>query len=321
MKLAVMSKSSTAKFIPYDLRPAKQAERRILMDFLKCANEAGMSVSDCRYVGMGGTMFYDFHLMHRFLGVNRMVSLERDPDTHPRSEFNCPFDFISVQNRTVADFLAADSDDCATIYWLDYDDGLGPDITADITSLGTRVKKGGFAFVTVYAQPPGFLEKQTTEQRLEYFQHQLGDFSVGLTTADMEQAAFPNTVYRVLMAAFKNAFASRVDGEFQILFQVEYKDSSTMITVGGCFSSTVDAPHILRRVKTDLPFLLKNPPYKIRHLNLTERERVLFDMAVTKHRKNSAQANLLRVLGFKKKDFDAYRDLIRFLPRYHESII
>jgi hypothetical protein len=316
-----MSKSSTAKFIQYALRPAKQAERRILMDFLKCANEAGMTVSDCRYVGMGGTMFYDFHLMHRFLGVNQMISLERDACTHPRSEFNCPFDFISVQNRTVADFLAADSDEGATIYWLDYDDGLGPDIAADIASLGTRVKKGGFAFVTVYGQPPGFLEKQTTEQRLEYFQQQLGDFSVGFTAADMEQAAFPNTVHRVLMAAFKNAFAPRTDGQFQILFQVEYKDSSTMITVGGCFSDTKEAPHILRRVKADLPFLLKNPPYKIRSLNLTERERALFDQAVTKRRRNSSQANLLRFLGFKKKDFDAYRDLIRFLPRYHESII
>ncbi len=75
-------KPSTAKFIPYDLRPAKQAERRILLDFLKCGNEAGLTISDCRYVGMGGTRFIDFHLMHRFLSVNRMISLERDPDNH-----------------------------------------------------------------------------------------------------------------------------------------------------------------------------------------------------------------------------------------------
>ena len=34
-------KPSTANFIAYHLRPAKQAERRILLDFLKCANEAG----------------------------------------------------------------------------------------------------------------------------------------------------------------------------------------------------------------------------------------------------------------------------------------
>lgn len=314
-------KPSTARFISYDLRPAKQAERRILLDFLKCANEGGMTISDCRYVGMGGTKFYDFHLMHRFLGVNQMISLERDPQIHPRSQFNCPFDFITVKNRTVAEFMASDDDDARTIYWLDYDDGLGPEVIADITSLGARVKVGGFAFVTVYAGPPGVLQRQTQEQRLDYFQQSLGDFGVGMTVADMETIQFPNTVFRVLTAAFKNAFAARHDGQLQLLFQVQYKDSSPMVTVGGCFCKKEAAKEVLRRVQADLPFLLKNPPYKIRHLNLTERERVLFDLAVTKPRSNSRQANFLRLLGFKQKDFDAYRDLIRFLPRYYESII
>ena len=71
-------KQSTAKFILYNLRPAKQAERRILLDFLKCANVIGVPISSSRYVGMGGTTFYDFHLLHRFLGINRMISLERN---------------------------------------------------------------------------------------------------------------------------------------------------------------------------------------------------------------------------------------------------
>jgi hypothetical protein len=35
----------------------------------------------------------------------------------------------------------------------------------------------------------------------------------------------------------------------------------------------------------------------------------------------AAVANSLRSLGFKQEDFLAYRDLIRFLPRYYESII
>ena len=270
---------------------------------------------------MGGTMFMDFHLMHRFLGVNRMISLERDPDMHSRSAFNCPFDFISVKKQSVAEFLAADDDEAATIYWLDYDDGLGPDIAADILSLGTRVKVGGFAFVTAYAEPPGVLERLTKELRLEYLQQNLGDFSVGLTDNDMENSAFPNTVRRILVAAFKNAFAARTDGQFQTLFQVQYKDTTQMITVGGCFCETARASRIRHRIETDLPFLLKTSPYKIRHLNLTERERVLFDMAVTKSDPNSNQSASLKALGFKKKDFDAYRDLIRFLPRYHESII
>jgi len=44
-------------------------------------------------------------------------------------------------------------------------------------------------------------------------------------------------------------------------------------------------------------------------MNLTERERVLFDMAVTTSAANSDQSTSLKSLGFKKNDFDAYRDL------------
>lgn len=314
-------KPSTALFIPYNLRPAKQAERRILLDFLKCANEAGLKISDCRYVGMGGTTFYDFHLMHRFLGIDKMVSLERDQGIHSRCEFNCPFNFIEVQNKDAATFLAEDNDDTATIYWLDYDDGIGPEIIADIISLGTRVTVGGFAFVTVYAGPPGHLHKKSKEERLEDFQQNMGDFAVGLTTDQMENAQFPKTVHKILVAAFKNAFSARTDGNFEILFQIQYKDSTPMITVGGCFSKVADCRAILKRVRTDLPFLLKSHPYQIRPLNLTGRERELFDIAVTKRRSNSKQANSLRAIGFKDRDFESYRDLLRFLPRYYESII
>jgi hypothetical protein len=314
-------KESTASYIAYDLRPAKQAERRILLDFLKCANEIGVSVSDCRYVGMGGTKYYDFHLFHRFLGVNRMTSLERNPKIYPRADFNCPYDFIDVRQNTVAEFLASDSDKSPTIYWFDYDDGLSEEITADILSLGSRLTVGGFAFVTVCANPPGVLANRNKEERLEHFQQSLGEFSVGLTVDDMENSRFPSTVHRIVLTAFKNAFAARPDAEFEPLFQIQYRDTAPMITVGGCLNSKVNLTRIRRRMTIDMPFMLSSQPYYIRNLNLTERERLVFDMAVTKRRSNSKQANALRSLGFKKKDIEAYRDLIRFLPRYHESII
>ena len=121
-----------------------------------------------------------------------------------------------MNNETVASFLARDRAETVTIYWLDYDDGLGPDILADITSLGTRLKIGGFAFVTVYAEPPGVLETLRREQRLEHFQTP-GPFSRGFSVDDMENANFSTTVYRVLMAAFKNAFSTRQDGVFHLV--------------------------------------------------------------------------------------------------------
>ena len=315
-------KSSTTTFISYDLRPAKQTERRLLLDFLRCASEAALTNSDYRYVGMGGTMFYDFHLVHRFLGVNNMISLERDPRTYRRSAFNCPFDFITVSNETVASFLARDRDDTVTIYWLDYEDGLGPDIIADITSLATRLKIGGFAFVTVYAEPPGIFEALHSKERLERFQELLGPFAGGFVVADMENSNFPTSVYRVLMASFRNAFSVRDDGVFHPVFQVLYRDSSWMVTVGGYFCSNAAAPEFMRRMRADLPLLARNQLYKMpRGLNLTQRERALFDMAVTKSDLSSDEVKSLQSIGFRKRDFDSYRDLLRFLPRYHESII
>ncbi|HEY8699192.1 MAG TPA: O-methyltransferase [Rhizomicrobium sp.] len=314
-------KPSTASFISYDLRPAKQAERRILLDFLKCANEAGIPVSDCRYVGMGATKFYDFHLLHRFLGIDRMISLERDPDLQDRAEFNCPYDFISVVRKTATEFLASDLDRRRTIYWLDYEDGIGTEITGDIIALGTRVMPGGFAFVTVYGDPPGVLRSQNDLERLEFFQSVLGDFSEGLTGENMQNANFAATVHHVVQTAFRNAFAPRQDGEFKPLFNVQYQDSSPMVTVGGCFCTPEQTKKLKERLDNDLSFLSGDQLYKIRNMALTERERRLFDLAVTKRRSNSAQANKLRSIGFKKADFESYKNLIRFLPRYYESII
>jgi len=313
-------KPSSAHFISYDLRPAKQAERRMLIDFLKCANES-FAVSGCRYVGMGGTRFYDFHLLHRFLGINHMVSLERDKDIFRRASFNCPYDFISVEPRSVSEFLAKDSDTSQTIFWLDYDDGLSPEIVADILSLGTKAQAGGFAFVTVTGEAPGVLRNASPVERLDYFQSNFSDFSLGLTEADMEDTEFRNTVSKILVSAFQNAFAARQDGELKPLFKVIYKDSMWMVTVGGCFCAPATTTSIARRMKKDLPFLLKDKPYTIISLNITEAERLLFDMAVTKRRANSRQANLLKSMGFKQRHLDTYADLLRFLPRYSESII
>src|SRR5208282_5601679 len=104
--------------------------------------------------------------------------------------------------------LERDRDDTRTVYWLDYDDGISADITADINSLGTRLRIGGFAFVTVYGEPPGALEKHNSESRLDYFVQNLGEYSAGLDRENMENSEFPKTVHRILVAAFTHAFSA-----------------------------------------------------------------------------------------------------------------
>jgi hypothetical protein len=241
---------------------------------------------------------------------------------YKRSIFNCPYKFIRVQNDSVSMFINGDKSSKRTIYWLDYDDGISAEITADITALGARIKLGSFAFVTVCGDPPGALLGQTEQARLNSLSEVLGPYAAGLRPENMQKSQFPDTVHGILLAAFANAFAARRDGRFLPLMQIQYTDSSPMVTVGGCFCTQNESDVLAGRVTRDLQFLVTPPqPYHIKYFNLTERERALFDIAVTRKAAKSRNIKTLENLGFKDGDFKAYKELIRFLPRYFESII
>ena len=314
---------STAKFISYDLRPAKQSERGILVDILRVGGDCGLPVRDYRYVGMGANRFYDFLMLHKYVGLRKMVSLEHDPNMFKRAQFNVPYKFIGVLETTAADFLATDAKEDPTVYWLDYDGGIGPHIVADILSMSLRTKLGDFAFVTVFGGPPRSMDRLNDQDRLTTLKDTLPDHTGLVELEDVERSAFPLAVHKILLSAFKEAYAPRTDGRFRLLLQVEYADSLPMVTVGGAFLSDGLAASYLSRMKSSLPFLKpgKDQLYEIRSLNLTERERALFDRAVTSGKKRSAERNTLKSLGFKEPEIKAYEELIRYLPRYFEAII
>lgn len=314
---------STAKFISYDLRPAKQSERRILIELLKLGGDSGLPVSDYRYIGMGANRFYDFLLVHRYLGIKRMISLEHDPEMFKRASFNVPYGFIEVQNTTVKDFLAVDTANCPDIFWFDYDGGIGPHIVADVASMSTRAKVGDFCFVTVFGGPPRSMDRLSDEDRLTNLREELRDFAGQVRVEDVERSSFPRAVHKVLVSAFQNAFSTRLEGRFVPLLQVKYSDSKPMVTVGGAFLAESQASAYAARVKSAMPFLdtAKRQMYEIASLNLTDRERSLFDRAVTCQSKRSSDRNALRRLGFKEAEISAYRDLVRYFPRYVETMV
>lgn len=314
---------STANFISYDLRPTKQCERRILLDILKIAGDAGLEIPNYRYVGMGANRFYDFLLVHKYLAVKKMISLEHDPNMYERARFNNPYHFIEVLNTNTTSFLSNDEFNCQSICWFDYDGGIGPHIIRDILALGTKLKLGDFAFVTTFGGPGRALDKLNASNRMQWFQDALGDFSGEVLIEDVETANFPIAVHKVLYAAFKNAFSARSDGIFVPLLQVEYADSKTMVTVGGALLEREKVRSIKAKVKNALPFLPLNTPclYEIKTLHLTEKERVLFDRAVTSPKRRRREKIQLKKLGFKMAEVEAYEDLLRYLPRYVETMV
>jgi len=314
---------STARFISYDLRPAKQSERRIILDLLKIAGDCGLPIQSYRYVGMGANRFYDFILIHKYIGIQNMVSIEHDKSMYERAVFNCPYGFIDIVNSTVDQFITRDAFDVPSILWFDYDGGIGQSIIRDISSLSTKLKVGDMCFITVSGAPPRVLDRENNEAKLTWFQDELGDVSGDVLIGDVERSAFPTAVHKVLMAAFRNAFSIRRDGAFVPLLQVLYSDSMPMITVGGGLLAQGQAFGFLSKLASGLPFLTPQEKalYVIKSLHLTERERVLFDRAATKRNRKSSEHNQLKKLGFGDSEISAYKDLIRYLPRYVETII
>ena len=318
-----MARSSSARFVSYDLRPAKQTERRILVDILKFGGDCGLPIDRYRYVGMGANRFYDFLLLHKYLGISTMTSLEHDPEMFKRAVFNVPYGFIEVQEKSAAAFVGEDSGEAPSIYWLDYDGGIGPNVTGDISSFSAKLKVGDFCFVTVFGGPPRVLDQQNDNGRLIWLQDNLGDLAGDLLIEDVERSNFPNAVHKLLIAAFRNAFAPRRDGIFVPLLQVEYSDSTPMVTVGGAFLTLGQAIQYRSNLKRTLPFLNTTDAvmYQIRSLHLTERERALFDRAVTSTSRKRVEKNTLNKLGFRSAEIAAYKDLVRYLPRYVETIV
>lgn len=311
---------STARFISYDLRPAKQSERGILVDILKVAGDCGLPIRDYRYVGMGANRFYDFLLLHKYVGIQDMISLEHDGNMYQRARYNVPYHFIDVQNKKAFDFLTSGGSEKPEIIWLDYDGGIGPDMLVDITTLSARAKIGDFFFVTVNGEEPHYMNGFNDIERLQSLQDTMGDHAGSVVLEDVERSQFSNAVYKVLIAAFRYAFSVRREGSFVPLLQVEYSDSMPMVTVGGAFLSEGTAIDLCKKMKKTLPFLLKEL-YKIRSFHLTERERSLFDRALTGSPRSRKDINTLKKLGFKESEFVAYGQLIRYLPRYVETAV
>ena len=248
-----MPPRSTAKFVSYDLRPSKQCERKIMLDSFNTAMESGFLIPSYRYVGMGANRFYDFILMHKYLGIKKMISLEHDRKMLPRAKFNCPYQFIEILNTTANSFISSDRFVGNSIYWMDYDDSIRPYITQDIASLAPRVKSGDFIFFTVCGIPPKHISTKSSSDRLSELKDTFRDLASALTAEDMENSNFTKAVHKILDVAFKNAFVVRDDGVFRPFFQVEYADGSDMVTYGGIFAADAECRSFLNLLEVKVP--------------------------------------------------------------------
>ena len=96
-----------------------------------------------------------------------------------------------------------------------------------------------------------------------------------------------------------------------------------MLTHGGVFAEAVSCREFVGKLSEKMPVLSSErmQRYRIERFELTDKERGLFDRAATEGGVASSEGKALARLGFEKGKIGRYRELLRYYPRYVETMV
>ena len=315
---------SSAYKVQYEVRPSKQTERRIILDILRAGSGIGVRLDKYQYLGFGGVRFYDFEMIFRHLGIRDMTSLEIDETLVARCRYNKPFGFIDFHEKRLDSFLQRTSFKKPVIAWLDYDCVMNSDVVSDMRTVSATIPMGSFVFVTVDAKIPPGLATMSPEARLLAMKEEYGEFAIANKPSELTTEKFPFFAEQVLWSSLSESLSKRSDGTFLPLMRVFYKDTTLMMTVGACLCDPALEPLFRKQMNKQFRFLLPQngtSPALIPAFNLTPRERLLLDTAVTRKPGEQNLGKTLRRLGFKSEEIAEYKRMFRFVPKYTEAYI
>ena len=304
--------------VAYDLRPAKQIERRMFIDALQRLAFSGFDIGEYQYTGFGSIFFVDFVLFHKLLGLRRLLSVEYSEKIEKRVKFNRPFKQIEISMNSVTDVIPTLSADRKHLLWLDYDDVLQRSHIADLVLAGTYLTPGSILLVTVDAEPPGD-EKDGPHQWKQHFEDQAGDYLGPLTQLDDFVESNLIAINTTILAnAIRSGLVAR-EAHFLPLFWFVYKDGHKMLTLGGMIATEterrqVDASTVCRQGYYRGAFV--GDPYSIKVPNLTRKERTFLDREMP-----CADEWTTEEFEVDADSIRDYREVYRFLPAYAELLL
>ena len=309
--------------VHYEFRPAKQVERRMLLDAFQKMMAVGFSISDYQYTGMGSIYFIDFILFHRYLGIRKLVSVEASEDVK-RVRFNRPFRLVKIKHSDIAEVIPHLSTDLHHILWLDYDEILGGDIIYTVELAASHLSAGSFLLITVDVEPPGRPEDGPDgwgpEAWRRYFLEEAEDYlSPQSSATDFGRSSLAKINASILDSAIRSGLTGRTDVSFLPLFNFLYADGHEMLSVGGMIGTESDGRLLGQLDRTQLNFLrdsIVKAPYEIRVPRITRKERLHLDREMP-----CPDDWRPREFEMKSEDVLAYREIYRHYPAYMEGIL
>ena len=302
--------------VNYALRPAKQVERRMLIDALQVLGFAGFPIRDFQYTGLGSLWFIDFMLVHKMLGIQRMLSVEQDAGIVRRVEYNQPFRCVQTRMAASKSVIPDLSRELKHILWLDYDRRLQLGHLEDARLAAASLTPASILIITVDIEPPG----ETLQKNYQYFRDIAGDFwDPKFRVEQFGRDGLASVSTALLHRAMLSGLAARPGLRFLPLFKFIYADGHRMLTVGGMIGGRNESRRLngsglrdcvyVRRSLDDDPFEILVPP-------LTRRERLHLDQNMPCPKDWAPDAFPLDPEFIKK-----YRDIYRFFPGYEELLI
>lgn len=309
--------------VHYELRPAKQVERRMLLHAFHELRNLGYAISNYEYTGLGSIYFVDFTLFHRYLGLTRMTSVEGDPDVQKRVKFNCPYNLITVVNDEMSAQISRLSSDRQHILWLDFDSIITKELLESVHLAASQLSVKSILLVTVDVEPPGRPEdgpkKWNPTHWMRHYKQEAGShFWRGISTRDFAREALPLTNARILQSAINEGLQER-DANFIGMFSFLYADGHRMLSVGGMVGTDEDCRRIRSLNRKELFFMrdrITDDPFPIRVPLVTRKERHCLDQ-------NMPRTDQWAPCEFEMKPDDVrdYSEIYRYYPAYTEMLL
>jgi hypothetical protein len=304
--------------INYTLRPAKNIERKMLVEALRRLG-AMERLETYRYIGFGSTYFSDFSLIHKTLGISSMLSIEKEIPDQDRFRFNKPFRCVRFRFGLSTSVLPTLSWSSKTIVWLDYDGVLDRTVLTDIDYACSKIRHGSVLIVSVNAEPG-----PAATDRVEVLRTRIGAEKIpdGVTHTNLAGWGSATAYRRIVYNEIAEALNVRNGAEtaahkvtFKQLFNFQYADNARMLTVGGLVFRTRDEARVRRCRFDDLDFVRTGEEaYKIEVPNLTFRE---LHHLEAKLPMGSSGAKSVKTLSV--EDVQRYSKVYRYFPKFTEA--
>lgn len=299
--------------VDYSIRPAKATVRRMIVEALAQLSPL-VPVDKYRYIGMGGTYFRDFQIVHRRLGICDMVTIEAKQSAEERIKFNLPLACIKVVMQHTNDALPRMAfEDSPHIIWLDYEGRVDQGVFSDIDEVVGRCASATVLILTVNAER---VDGDAREHWLSEIEADRANPRTRKEYAQLSYRALRDQIKAVL--SFRNAARPKEKHmKFHQMFHMIHADGAQMLTVGGALIAETDQ-HRWDKCRIDSLTYTRSgeAPYPVRIPRLTRRE---WQHLLSVMPDKAEAMDAATIAGIPARDAREFASVYRYAPLFVEA--